>query len=80
MWTEAYGQILTLDNLILRGCPLANRCCICCCNEESVDHLLLFCPSSFFVDVYALVVWDRLGYARFSCGFIILLVSLAWEA
>ena len=44
MWTEAYGQILTLDNLILRGCPLANRCCICCCNEESVDHLLFFCP------------------------------------
>ena len=44
MWTAAHGQILTLDNLILRGRPLANRCCMCCCNEESVDHLLLFYP------------------------------------
>ena len=23
---------------------LANRCCLCCNNAESVDHLLLFCP------------------------------------
>uniref|UniRef100_A0A7N2MSJ5 Rab-GAP TBC domain-containing protein n=1 Tax=Quercus lobata TaxID=97700 RepID=A0A7N2MSJ5_QUELO len=27
IWTAAYGQILTLDNLMLRGCPLTNRCC-----------------------------------------------------
>ena len=40
----AYNQILTLDNLILRGCPLANRCCMCCCDGESVDNLLLHCP------------------------------------
>ena len=39
----AYNQILTLDNLILRGCPLANRCCMCCCDGESVDNLLLHC-------------------------------------
>ena len=44
MWTAAHGQILTLDNFMLRGRPLANRCCLCCCNAESVDHLLLFCP------------------------------------
>ena len=44
MWTTAHGQILTLDNLMLRGHPLVNRCCLCCCNSESVDHLLLFCP------------------------------------
>ena len=35
---------LTLDNLMRRGCPLANCCCLCCSNAESVDHLLLFCP------------------------------------
>ena len=44
MWTTAHGQILTLDNLMLRGRPLVNRCYLCCCNAESVDHLLLFCP------------------------------------
>ena len=43
MWTAAHGQILTLDNLMLHGRPLTNRCCLCCCNAESVNHLLLFC-------------------------------------
>ena len=43
MWTVAHGQILTLDNLMLRGCSLANRFCMCCCNEEFVNHLLIFC-------------------------------------
>ena len=27
-----------------RNAPLANRCCMCCCNEESLNHLLLHCP------------------------------------
>ena len=44
MWTVAHGQILTLDNLMLHGHTLANRCCMYCCNEESVDHLLISCP------------------------------------
>ena len=29
---------------MLCGRPLVNRCYLCCCNAESVDHLLLFCP------------------------------------
>ena len=44
LWTATHDWILTLDNLMLRGCPLANRCCMCCCDGESVDHLLLHCP------------------------------------
>ena len=35
MWIAAYSQILTLDNLMLGGRYLVNRCC----NEESMDHL-----------------------------------------
>ena len=54
MWTVAHGQIITLDNLMLRGCPLANCCCLCCCNAESVDHLLLFCPIAHFLWMYML--------------------------
>ena len=45
MWIATHGRILTLDNLMLRGLSLANRCYMCCCNEESVDQLLLHCLS-----------------------------------
>ena len=44
LWTAAHGQILTLDNLMLKDRPLANWCCMCCCDKESIDHLLLHCP------------------------------------
>ena len=44
-------------------------------------YLFYFLSGSlFFVDAYALVVWGRLGHARISCGLVLLLVSLAWEA
>ena len=61
IWIAAHGQILTLDNLMLRGRPLANRCCLCCCNAESVDHLLLFCLIAHSLWMYMLwlfgIVW-----------------------
>ena len=44
LWIVAYGWTLTLDNLMMKGCHLANRCCMCCCDGELVDHLLLHCP------------------------------------
>ena len=46
LWTAAQDRILTLDNLTLKGRPLVNRCCMCCCDGESVAHLLLHCPIS----------------------------------
>ena len=52
MWTAIHGQILTLDNLMLRSRPLANRCCLCCNNAESVDHLLFFCPIAHSLWMY----------------------------
>ena len=65
MWTATHGQILTLDNLMLRVRPLANRCCLCCCNAESVDHLLLFCPIAHSLWMYMLrlfgIIWVMLG-------------------
>ena len=61
IWIAAHGQILTLDNLMLRGRPLAIRCCLCCCNAESVDHLLLFCLIAHSLWMYMLrlfgIVW-----------------------
>ena len=41
-WLDTY-----LDNLMLRGLPLANRCYMCCRSAESVDHLLLHCPVAY---------------------------------
>ena len=40
-----YGQQLweTLDNLIKRGFNLVNWCCMCRCNNKTVDHLLIHC-------------------------------------
>ena len=52
MWTMVHGQILTLDNLILKGRILVNRCCMCQRNEEIVDHLLLHCPIAHSLWVY----------------------------
>ena len=44
LWITAHDRILTLDNLMRGGRLLANWCCMCCCDGESVDHLLLHCP------------------------------------
>lgn len=41
MWTTALCQILSLDNLMRRGLPQVNWCCMCKSTGESVDHLLL---------------------------------------
>ena len=46
LWTAANDGILTIDNLVKRGWFLANRCCLCCCDGELVDHLLLHCKFS----------------------------------
>ena len=41
LWTVANDGILTIDNLIKKGQFLVNRCCLCFCDRESMDHLLL---------------------------------------
>ena len=43
IWTAAWGQILTCDNLMRQGYTMAGWCCMCCCEGETVDHLLLHC-------------------------------------
>ena len=65
MWTIANGQILTLDNLMPRDRILANRCCMRCCNEEFVDHLLISCLVAHSLWMYMLrlfgIDWVMLG-------------------
>ena len=57
MWIATHGWTLTLDNLMLQDLSLANQCCMCCCNEESVDHLLLHCPVAHSLWVQILQVF-----------------------
>ena len=45
-WTAARNEILTIDNLVKRGQSLVNRCCLCCCDGEIVDHFLFHCKFS----------------------------------
>ena len=35
--------------------PLANRCCLCYNNAESMDHLFLFCPIAHSLCMY--MIW-----------------------
>ena len=41
LWTVARGGILTIDNLVKKTLPFVNWCCLCKCDEETLDHLLL---------------------------------------
>ena len=35
---------------------MVNRCCMCGCNEESVDHLLIYCPIAHSLWVHMLQI------------------------
>ena len=43
VWTAAWGNILTCDNLRCRGIVVVGWCCLCRNNGETVAHLLLHC-------------------------------------
>ena len=42
-WEASWGKIFTLDRLQRRGWQLPNRCFLCGCEEENVNHMLLHC-------------------------------------
>ena len=42
-WEATWEKILTLDRLQKRGWQLPNRCFLCGCEEENVNHILLHC-------------------------------------
>ena len=46
LWTAARNWILTIDNLVKKNLPLVNWCCLCRCDKETLDHLLLHCKFS----------------------------------
>ena len=46
LWTTAWGGILTINNMVKKGWPLVNWCCLCRYKGEIVDHLLIHCELS----------------------------------
>ena len=52
-WEASKGKVLTQDQLKRRGWILANRCFLCCAEEEMINDILIHCPK-------ARVLWDLL--------------------
>ncbi|KAJ9687212.1 hypothetical protein PVL29_015890 [Vitis rotundifolia] len=50
-WEATWGKIWTLDRLQKRGWQLPNRCFLCACEAESVNHILIHCT-------VVRVIWD----------------------
>ena len=50
-WEASWGKVLTQDQLKRRGWILANRCFLCCVEEETINNILVHCPK-------ARVMWD----------------------
>ena len=42
-WEATWGKVLTLDMLQRRGWHLPNRCFLCGCEEETINHILIHC-------------------------------------
>lgn len=74
-WEAAKEKILTLDNLMRRGIPIANRCYLCKMGPESCNHLLLWCPFSHKLWV---MILGLLGLSWVMAN-IIFGEPLAWE-
>ncbi|RVW93513.1 putative ribonuclease H protein [Vitis vinifera] len=62
-WEASWGKVLTLDQLKKRGRILANRCFLCCEEEESIDHILIHCTR-------ARVLWELL-FALFGVTWVL---------
>ena len=75
LWTAARGGILTIDKPF-KNLPLVNWCCLCWCEEETVDHLLLHCK---FVHTLWSEVFYLFGVQRVMPKIVVSLLSTWWN-
>ena len=75
-WEASWGKVLTQDQLKRRGWILANRCFLCCDDEETINHILIHCPK-------ARVLWN-LVFSLFGVNWVLPLTVrdtlLGWSA
>ena len=75
-WEASWGKVLTQDQLKRRGWILANRCFLCCDEEEMINHILVHCPK-------VRVLWD-LVYSLFGVNWVLPLTVrdtlIGWSA
>ncbi|WKA03436.1 hypothetical protein VitviT2T_021543 [Vitis vinifera] len=75
-WEASWGKVLTQDQLKRRGWILANRCFLCCDEEETINHILIHCPK-------ARVLWN-LVFSLFGVNWVLPLTVrdtlLGWSA
>ena len=62
-WEASWGKVLTQDQLKRRGWILANRCSLCCAEEETINHILVHCSK-------AKVLWD-LVFSLFGVNWVL---------
>ncbi|RVW43975.1 putative mitochondrial protein [Vitis vinifera] len=62
-WEASWEKVLTQDQLKRRGWILANRCCLCCVEEETINHILVHCSK-------AKILWD-LVFSLFGVNWIL---------
>ncbi|RVW72725.1 Glycerol-3-phosphate acyltransferase, chloroplastic [Vitis vinifera] len=62
-WEASWGKVLTQDQLKRRGWILANRCFLCCAEEETINHILVHCPK-------VRVLWD-LVFSLFGVNWVL---------
>ena len=46
VWEVSWNRILTIDQLKRRGWNMPNRCYLCKVEEETSNHLILFCKKA----------------------------------
>ena len=75
-WEASWGKVLTQNQLKRRGWNLANRCPLCCDEEETINHILIHCSK-------AKVLWDLL-FSLFGVNwvlpFLVRDTLLGWHA
>ena len=65
-WEASWEKVLTQDQLKRRGWILANRCCLCCVKEETINHILVYCSKTKILWDLVFSFWGQLGVAVFG--------------
>ena len=73
-WDASWGKVITLDQLKRHGRALANRCCPCEEDEETIDHMLVhFKIARMLWDIFLTIVRTSWAFSHF-----VLHTLLAW--